>query len=826
VSTLPQLAAFQVPNFNLGDTFTTMARLSAYDAQRRSSELDQEEKRGKLDRERLWRSTIAKAFPTVDPRAPAGLTAAQPQAQAQMPAQAAPMGGLAGPQAISQGPSTMGPQGMASQVPVNQWMDVNPQTGEWSTPGGLSAPPTSPMAPGGLTQPQGGMPPEMTAMAKPEAPGQPPLQGGGLTLAQAQSAPTGPPGASTGTLGAPQPTRPLEALVPGLMPMPDMRVVQEAFAIDPAETSRWYGAHLTQRAKQLEEVTRNNELVHQVTGAMLDNPAYYKEGLEYLESQGVPVPKNMPREYNPALVKFHHDISGKRLDPLQEAHRQAYLADAEYKRQQGLTEGKTREAVERFRAGEGGQPAPAQAGGREGTTGGTGSPMDTSSLPATFRTKAAEVEQRLGMQQGDLLRLIHFETGGTFDPAVKNRAGSGATGLIQFMPETAKALGTTSEALAKMTPDQQLDYVEKYLSQYKGKIGTLQDAYMAVLYPKAIGQSGTYKLFTKEGDPTAYRQNAGLDTEGKGYVTVADATNAVQRTTSAAGEGRAGATTPAANPRIAELRQQIALKQRRANEAANIGTPLAGAATQLRSEITDLQQELARLEEPGRELAKQQVLQPGKIEEAQAAAKITLEAKMNEPIGAENAIKMNLPPQTKWKDVPKDVRVLDRPGEGVAKELGTFKASHEGITRVLGMLDQPGAKSIIGTLLSSEDNAAFRRAAGEWISSVTPAERKFAAALVAEIAGIRNTISGQAVSAQESEFLKPMLPSVADPDIATVRAKLEVLQEWIARKHEGARGQLEEMGFRTPKALVTGSASAAGTPPPVSNVDKFKAIKP
>jgi hypothetical protein len=327
MSTLPALVGFQVPNFNLGDTFIQMARLSAYDAQRRSSELEQEEKRGKLDRDRLWRSTIAGAFPTTDPRAPGGLNAmqaqAQPQAQPQQ-MQAPPVtGGLAGPQPVAQGPSMAGPQGM----------DINPQTGAWSTPGGLSAPPASPMAPGGLTQPQPSMPPQVAAMAQPPDGAQPPLQGGGFTQASPgtgdglPTAPVGQGGLRQG-LVTPQPQRPLSASVPGLMPMPDMGAVQKAFAIDPEKTSQWYGAYLTQRGKQLDEVDRNNKLVYQVTGAMLENPAYYQEGLDYLRDQGVPVPKNMPGAYNPALVKFHNDLSRQRLDPLQEAQRENQLAQS------------------------------------------------------------------------------------------------------------------------------------------------------------------------------------------------------------------------------------------------------------------------------------------------------------------------------------------------------------------------------------------------------------------------------------------------------------------------------------------------------------------
>ena len=78
-----------------------------------------------------------------------------------------------------------------------------------------------------------------------------------------------------------------------------------------------------------------------------------------------------------------------------------------------------------------------------------------------------------------------------------------------------------------MSAEDQLDYVERYFQPYKGKIGTLKDAYMAVLYPKAIGKPEWYPLFTS--GTKAYEQNAGLDRDKKGMVTVADAVSMVQR---------------------------------------------------------------------------------------------------------------------------------------------------------------------------------------------------------------------------------------------------------------------------------------------------------
>lgn len=148
-------------------------------------------------------------------------------------------------------------------------------------------------------------------------------------------------------------------------------------------------------------------------------------------------------------------------------------------------------------------------------------------LSASFVEKVEAIETRLRMPKGSLLAVMRFETGGTFDPAERNRAGSGATGLIQFMPKTAKGLGTSTDALAQMSAEDQLDYVEKYFQPYKGKMGTLKDAYMAVLYPKAIGKPEWYPLFTQ--GQKAYQQNAGLDRDKKGIVTVGDALARVQQ---------------------------------------------------------------------------------------------------------------------------------------------------------------------------------------------------------------------------------------------------------------------------------------------------------
>lgn len=99
---------------------------------------------------------------------------------------------------------------------------------------------------------------------------------------------------------------------------------------------------------------------------------------------------------------------------------------------------------------------------------------------------------------------------------------TGNCGLIQFMPSTAKALGTTTDKLAKMSQIEQLNYVYKYFLPYKGKLRNLGDVYMAILWPKAVGYPDTYVLWNKNKMPTTYRQNSGLDVNKDGTITRAE----------------------------------------------------------------------------------------------------------------------------------------------------------------------------------------------------------------------------------------------------------------------------------------------------------------
>ena len=169
-------------------------------------------------------------------------------------------------------------------------------------------------------------------------------------------------------------------------------------------------------------------------------------------------------------------------------------------------------------------------------------PVYSTSLPTNvasdqeFQAEVSAVAERLGVSEADLMAVMSFETGGTFDPGIRNAAGSGATGLIQFMPSTAAGLGTSTGALAGMSRVQQMQYVEKYLSNKGVKGGNLSDLYMAVLFPAAVGKSDDFVLFgngaTVPGfgaGSKAYSQNSGLDKNGDGSVTKAEASAKVMQ---------------------------------------------------------------------------------------------------------------------------------------------------------------------------------------------------------------------------------------------------------------------------------------------------------
>lgn len=142
-----------------------------------------------------------------------------------------------------------------------------------------------------------------------------------------------------------------------------------------------------------------------------------------------------------------------------------------------------------------------------------------------FRAKVREICGELGFDPNWLMAIMAFETGGTFNPAEPNQAGSGAVGLIQFTRPVARELGTTTGELSRMTQVEQLEFVKRYFTQYgyASRVKNLADCYMAVFWPRAIGKNNDYVLIDRDLQPIAYRQNRGLDKNDDGKITKAEA---------------------------------------------------------------------------------------------------------------------------------------------------------------------------------------------------------------------------------------------------------------------------------------------------------------
>ena len=134
-----------------------------------------------------------------------------------------------------------------------------------------------------------------------------------------------------------------------------------------------------------------------------------------------------------------------------------------------------------------------------------------------FEARVNQLAASLGVDPNFLMIVMYKES------RLNHRAvnlQSGATGLIQFMPSTARSLGITTASLAAMSNVQQLDYVERYLRPYKSKMKRLIDVYLSVFYPVAVGKSESH-IIAKSGT-VVYNQNTGLDIDRNGQITVAD----------------------------------------------------------------------------------------------------------------------------------------------------------------------------------------------------------------------------------------------------------------------------------------------------------------
>ena len=153
--------------------------------------------------------------------------------------------------------------------------------------------------------------------------------------------------------------------------------------------------------------------------------------------------------------------------------------------------------------------------------------------PAEFERKVRNICELLGINPNWLMMMMYLESGLNAQAVNKQpgdssdpytRAAKRATGLTQFMPSTAKWLGTTTSQLYKMSAIDQLDYVYKYFKGYTGKIKSYYDLYMINFFPLAIGKPDNWVLQTAGTSASIIaKQNPNLDINKDGKITIGEA---------------------------------------------------------------------------------------------------------------------------------------------------------------------------------------------------------------------------------------------------------------------------------------------------------------
>jgi Transglycosylase SLT domain len=138
-----------------------------------------------------------------------------------------------------------------------------------------------------------------------------------------------------------------------------------------------------------------------------------------------------------------------------------------------------------------------------------------------FWTELQAIAKRLKTEPAWLLNVMASES--LFDPEARNRLpGQTATGLLQFIEDTARGMGTTTEAIRRMSPVEQLRFVEKYLTPFRGRLNSLADVYLAV-FRGFIVEGGDVTIIApldnSNKERRIYSLNRRLDFDGDNKIT-------------------------------------------------------------------------------------------------------------------------------------------------------------------------------------------------------------------------------------------------------------------------------------------------------------------
>ncbi len=152
----------------------------------------------------------------------------------------------------------------------------------------------------------------------------------------------------------------------------------------------------------------------------------------------------------------------------------------------------------------GGGPAPSSPLAQSPSASAPGSPTASNEDPVKLQTLQALKDQatKAGLDGDALTRIVRFESGGRADA---RNAASGATGLIQWMPEVFKGMtkpagyeNVRHEDLKDLTAEEQIPLVIQYFKDKGLKPGAdVGEMYLAVAAPSAVNKPDSTVVYKK-----------------------------------------------------------------------------------------------------------------------------------------------------------------------------------------------------------------------------------------------------------------------------------------------------------------------------------------
>ena len=138
-----------------------------------------------------------------------------------------------------------------------------------------------------------------------------------------------------------------------------------------------------------------------------------------------------------------------------------------------------------------------------------------------FLPELQQVAARLETRPEWLLNVMACES--SFVASARNHLpGQTASGLLQFIRQTARNLGTSAVAVRRMNPVEQLRLIEKYFTPFKGHLNSLADVYLAVFRGFIVSggpEAVVAPLNSSFKERQAYSLNRGLDLNGDHRIT-------------------------------------------------------------------------------------------------------------------------------------------------------------------------------------------------------------------------------------------------------------------------------------------------------------------